>query len=465
MCSYWRRRRRSYRSSPYSYKPPEPYDWRTADTHKGRMHRQFGTLLEEVQKKIFELKDVQLATFLIVLEREEGKGARDHAELSFPDWKSGRKKMSTKTAERVLRLMPRVLNTADKMELVEFAWDVWTAKKRGGIYVAVEPTASLGDIITRVDAAYNEFKNRRFTTEDYASLKWLFDTDAEALKETLGQAERADAEIILDALLDRASEIKEAAIKTGSNATFTANLQFEFPFAVLTLTVRSRPSLSSVGVHPALMNDSTPNNPSNPSNLPARRDEQQSLSVQNADGSISGGALGELISSLPKADQDRLKVKMAERLFDIQAKIAAGQVDTSNVRREVNEVIRSSEELDRGNTRYVIDKQINTEMGKGSIQVRREEIREKSVTIAGKRVDSKCFIATACYTDLEHRNLVLFRAYRDEVLLSNAPGRIFVRCYYAIGPHAANFIKSRASLRAVCTAVLDWTAAKMRAHP
>jgi hypothetical protein len=48
--------------------------------------------------------------------------------------------------------------------------------------------------------------------------------------------------------------------------------------------------------------------------------------------------------------------------------------------------------------------------------------------------NGNCFIATLCYDDLNHSNLVLLRNFRDKFLLNNNFGRILVSIYYAISP-------------------------------
>ena len=45
-----------------------------------------------------------------------------------------------------------------------------------------------------------------------------------------------------------------------------------------------------------------------------------------------------------------------------------------------------------------------------------------------------CFLATLCYEDLNHSNLVLLRNFRDKFLLNNNFGRFLVNTYYEISP-------------------------------
>lgn len=48
-----------------------------------------------------------------------------------------------------------------------------------------------------------------------------------------------------------------------------------------------------------------------------------------------------------------------------------------------------------------------------------------------------CFVATACYGSLEHPDVVVFRQWRDRVLLPSVVGRLVVRFYYMVSPPVA----------------------------
>lgn len=58
-----------------------------------------------------------------------------------------------------------------------------------------------------------------------------------------------------------------------------------------------------------------------------------------------------------------------------------------------------------------------------------------------------CFIATAAYGSYLHPQVQLLRNFRDEYLLTNAPGRAFVTFYYRLSPPLADFIARYPVLR------------------
>lgn len=60
---------------------------------------------------------------------------------------------------------------------------------------------------------------------------------------------------------------------------------------------------------------------------------------------------------------------------------------------------------------------------------------------------SGCFIATAAYGSYLHPHVRLLRKFRDEQLMTNAPGRTFVALYYRFSPPLAELVSSNSAAR------------------
>ncbi|MDW7773785.1 MAG: delta-60 repeat domain-containing protein [Desulfobulbaceae bacterium] len=70
-----------------------------------------------------------------------------------------------------------------------------------------------------------------------------------------------------------------------------------------------------------------------------------------------------------------------------------------------------------------------------------------------KTADS-CFIATAAYGSFMHAHVQLLRSFRDQYLVTNVPGRMFVELYYRYSPPIADVIAGSPALREIVRLLL-----------
>jgi hypothetical protein len=69
-----------------------------------------------------------------------------------------------------------------------------------------------------------------------------------------------------------------------------------------------------------------------------------------------------------------------------------------------------------------------------------------------KRMDSRCFIATASY---EAKEVQILRDFRDNTLLNLIYGKLLVNSYYFLSPPIANILDKNEKLRKATKWLLD----------
>ncbi|WP_457577128.1 SGNH/GDSL hydrolase family protein [Desulfomarina sp.] len=65
-----------------------------------------------------------------------------------------------------------------------------------------------------------------------------------------------------------------------------------------------------------------------------------------------------------------------------------------------------------------------------------------------------CFIATAAFGSPVEKHVTLLKEFRDNFLLTNTLGKLFVKTYYALSPPAAHFISQHENIRQIIRILL-----------
>ncbi len=87
-------------------------------------------------------------------------------------------------------------------------------------------------------------------------------------------------------------------------------------------------------------------------------------------------------------------------------------------------------------------------------EYRTSGFEEKMMDLVNRR-KGPCFVATAVYGDTFAPQVEALRKLRDDYLLTHFIGRAFVRVYYRIGPHMAEWICLHPNIRSAVRRLLD----------
>jgi len=117
--------------------------------------------------------------------------------------------------------------------------------------------------------------------------------------------------------------------------------------------------------------------------------------------------------------------------------------------REINgSAASTSHTFDTAGT-YAVRLRVTDSSGQTSIGTAMVTVTSSSSGDGGGGGGGGCFIATAAWGSYLHPKVALLREFRDQYLLSNGPGRLFVRTYYRLSPPIADFIARHESMRSI----------------
>ena len=97
---------------------------------------------------------------------------------------------------------------------------------------------------------------------------------------------------------------------------------------------------------------------------------------------------------------------------------------------------------------YVIRYNVMDAAGNAAVE------KTRTVIVAATGTADECFIATAAFGSKLQPAVVLLRHFRDQCLLTNAPGRAFVNFYYHHSPPIAAYIVNSEPLKALVRILL-----------
>ena len=86
-------------------------------------------------------------------------------------------------------------------------------------------------------------------------------------------------------------------------------------------------------------------------------------------------------------------------------------------------------------------------------------LRDSGFTI--EDIKSGCYIATCVYSSYHHKNVMMLRKYRDEVMSESVLGRLFIKVYYAVSPILVKYLHDFKWFKKINRNILDRISIKL----
>lgn len=81
---------------------------------------------------------------------------------------------------------------------------------------------------------------------------------------------------------------------------------------------------------------------------------------------------------------------------------------------------------------------------------------KNSIAMGIPKKQENCYIATLAYGDINHPKVELFRNYRDNKLVKNSFGKLFIKIYYNISPSVVTHLKNKTKINKIIKIALDY---------
>lgn len=198
----------------------------------------FGEAVSEIKSSFLSLKSDALDELFEDYADMHGDGPAKYARDTFPKWKNGQTKLSGKTMERLIELVPPYLSPDQRFELLKIVLkkhkvsglskriDVDTDEPSSGFHLIDE---ALSELVVRDPLA-------SIPERVMNAAKWLYDDDITAARSMLAEADRLENDIV------RANARKELEMlkRTIKNKQIkTASYSVEMPSGRLHVSVHT----------------------------------------------------------------------------------------------------------------------------------------------------------------------------------------------------------------------------------
>jgi ribosomal protein L22 len=183
MSRYYRGyRRRGYSRSYWGYQNV---------SERAQLSAIAGGIDKDIERIFLSLPSYKLESVFTRYGHEHGSSALSYARNTYPKWKSGSVQMSGKVAERLLNLVPIVLDSDSRFELVKKLREAH--RRKIDKHVQCEPhewRTKVAPEIAQLLASSSEFK---LPDSALNRIRWLTDGDSQAAQRLLAAAEEEEA--------------------------------------------------------------------------------------------------------------------------------------------------------------------------------------------------------------------------------------------------------------------------------
>ena len=335
---------RSY-SRRYSYSGDAIFWSQHHRSERARVSAMVGGFDKDVLDKFYSLTPDQLARLFNIYSDEYGNGPAAYARKTFPEWKSGFKRPSAQTINRLLDSLPQVLNFDGKCELLRKLRERHRKPEYHSIKVKADDWKE--QVVPLVKAIITKAYTANLPEVVERRLTWLASGDMQAARAILSHSQAIEGAVAVQLLQDEMSALEAALITLPGKKKITHTIRL--PYGNIHLAISGRRTM-------------------------AKDNNNTDLARQNNTGLFKPSAediFDDVFSELDSDQARQVKAKAAEESMRLVAEKKRGEIKYGNASRDIANFVHNADLMDQRKKDYQMSGHFESASGITNIQVGR----------------------------------------------------------------------------------------------
>ena len=373
-----------------------------------------------VEGYFFDIKESTLLRLLDLYEQQYGISARKYAFMTYPKWKSGSVSMSGLVAQRLINTLPKSLDFEEAYELIKIV----ASTDDTSINIKI-PGSSSSEAASRIiDFSFSDLESEAFSPSVQRKMQWVAGENIEYARELLSYVLKSEANTIRKQLIGQIELALDAFRRSDQSSTleFTSTVNLLGRTVIISLEGQT----NKISIRRVAMSDNNEKKNEYGNEIDRIRNPQD--------------LLNEALQAMPQAKREEVIGKAADEALRLQVKRKESESDLAIIDSKLEQAVRFGRDMGReANVDFNYEQDHRSKQGDSRISVKSKPVQESKSKF--------CFVATACFGNIDDPVVQTLRLFRDNELQRYAIGQGFIRTYYRHGEKFAQFIETQPYLK------------------
>ena len=380
------------------------------------LHRKYGGAFDLVKADFLGLGHQRMNALLDAYGKQHGVKARSYAVTALPKWRSGQVIMAGQTMTRLFDLLPRFLGNEEKLALIKMLRQQALSRlRRQQIRIKIDDRRDLVQVARQVMGMVVRVGQIEIPADFSEVQSWMSQGDAQVLNGMARDMERFVAVQRLADLLVQLGMISRLRGLAQQGFRIRVKTYFEIPTASVEIRF-GRGFWRNEEIE--TMADGTPGESDQDFLV---RLQELALREEHQGGAVT--YIEYVMKTLTPHEQEQLRALAATEGLRTDILLQELKIKTIAARGDIDATIATAERLKQTGQNSKIMSEHATASGTTKIEIENKK--------------RPCYIATACYGDAEHPDVVALRRFRDRTLRRSWLGRTFIGVYEFVSPPLA----------------------------